>query len=598
MLDLQTLADLGRQSVAALWLPVALWTALALVAEAVLRGLRAPAALALPVRGAVLAALPLAVLVPAMTRALAPSAVQTVSAWTQDVVWLPGIVVGSAPVAPADPMGSPLLDVLLGLAVVAAAVLAAVHLARLVWSLAAITTLRRRLMPATPGAQASVDAARQRLGVARPVAAAVAPDGVAPFTVGWRRPVVALPGDLGDDACHVAALHEVAHVRRADYAWHLAQRATVAAFAAHPLAWVLGRGLDLDRERQADADVLAARPGLRRTYADLLFSYASRPAPALALGTVRGSSSLKHRIDAMTSPLSPAQSHRLGLFGRLGGLLVLLAVAVGVTAMTPPAPEPDAPLATATTAVERSPAAIGTEETAAARKLEAVGTDTTDVYNMVDEPPELIGGLEGLMDRLEYPELQRRAGVEGRAIIQFVVGTDGRVEEADVVRTAGNDGLDQAALQVVETARFTPGRNDGQAVRTRFALPISFRLSGSTTPTDSQARNERYPNARLTVSGLDPSQFGDDTALFDKMLVGSGQIVRENNPALPDGTQATVRFRLDDRGRLDSESVETVSANDTLGGMSRGLVGLLTYPAVPGLAGRSFELTTTYVRGD
>ena len=53
--------------------------------------------------------------------------------------------------------------------------------------------------------------------------------------------------------------------------------------------------------------------------------------------------------------------------------------------------------------------------------------DTTDVLEVAEVQPELIGGLDGLRDRLVYPDLQARAGVQGTAVVQFVVGTDGRV---------------------------------------------------------------------------------------------------------------------------------------------------------------------------
>ena len=604
MPDLHALADLGRASVPALWLPLALWTALAGVVEVALRATRSRAALALPVRGAVLAALPLAVAVPAALGALAPAAVERATAWAPEIQWLPGVVVGDVPASPA-PAGPPALDLALGLAVVAAALVSAAGIARLAVSLAAVARARRALAPADAASRAAVHGARQRLGVRRPVATVAAPIGAAPFTVGWRRPVVALPTDLDDAAREVAALHEMAHVRRSDFAWHVAQRAVVAAFAAHPLAWVLGRGLDLDRERVADAVVLDACPGRRRTYADLLFSYASLPAPALALGAAGGSSFLKHRIDAMASPLSPAQSRRLGRLGRLTGFLTL-ALAAGLAVTTAPASlaadgaapaERAAPAGTALPEAPRTTEAPD-EGTGLAGRDEAAqftgAQDTTDVYDMVDEPPELIGGLQGLTDRLEYPELQRRAGVEGTTFIQFVVGADGGVEDAKVVRTSGNDGLDRAALQVVETAQFTPGRNDGQAVRTRFAVPITFRLPNSTTPTASEARAARFPNTRLTLTGLDVSEL-DNPSMMTDFLNTYAALVRQYDPDLADGARTTIRVTLDDQGQADARTAQIESTSEVF----RDLSAFLAVPVkIPSRAGETVEFTVTYVKGD
>ncbi|WP_420454977.1 TonB family protein [Rubrivirga sp.] len=525
---LPLLADLGRASVASLWLPVAAWTAVALAVEAALRVGRASAALALPVRGATLAALPLAVAVPAALGAVAPNAAVAVASFTPDVIWLPGVSVG-APEPAAVAAGPAGVDMALGAAVLGALALALVRLVQFGRALVAVGRTRRGLPEGGADARAAVDAARRRLGVVRPVRAAQAPAGAAPFTVGWRAPLVALPPGLDADALDVAAVHEVAHVRRADYAWHAAQRLVTAVFAAHPLAWTLGRGLDLDRERAADAAVLATCPDRRRAYADLLFSYAALPAPALALGTVRGSSSLKTRIDAMTRPLSPTRARRLGHLGRLSGLLVAAAVVVGAvgTASRP---------ATAAAPVPSAVAAL----------------DTTDVYEIVDEMPELIGGLEGIQQRLDYPELQYRAGVQGTAVLQFIVSTEGEVTDLQVIRSAGNDGLDRAAIVAVQDARFRPGRQGGEAVRVRFAVPVTFRIG------DAPARPERRAPVGEVRPG-DPEIF--EVAEVQPELIGglAGLQERVVYPPLAREAgiegQVVVQFVVNEQGRVEDATV-------------------------------------------
>jgi len=613
MPDLLWLADLGRTSVAALWLPVAAWSVVALVAEAALRLGRPPAALALPVRGAVLAALPLAVLVPPLLSALAPEAAGVVAATVPDVLWLPEVAVGeSAPVVEAA--GTPVLDVLLGLGVLAVVLVGAYRVVELLHALVVVARARRTFPPSGPEGQAAVDAARQRLGVDRPVAAAEAPPGAAPFTVGWRRPVVALPHDLADAAREVAAVHEVAHVRRGDFAWHAAQRAVAAVFGAHPLVWTLGRGLDLDRERAADALVLDACPGKRRAYADLLFSYAALPAPALALGAARGSSSLKSRIDAMTSPLSPAQSRHLGRLGRIAGLAVLalvggLAMTTAPTLSNLEAPtdgasdhyivrvdtvaEPGEPPTLVATMADGAPA--GTLDALAAELADPTGhvrivirgregsrtvygrpdpfdrggvyadvrgrflrtlPDTTEVYEVADEQPVLIGGLEGIASRVEYPELQKRAGVEGTTILQFIVEKDGSVGDIRVIRSAGNDGLDQAAIAAVRPSRFEPGRIDGEPVRVRFAVPVTFRLPGSGET--GAERDERMAPPDM-VRADDPGVMG----IVDEMpqLIGglAGLQERVQYPPLAREAgiegQVVVQFVVNEEGRVEDPTV-------------------------------------------
>ena len=109
------------------------------------------------------------------------------------------------------------------------------------------------------------------------------------------------------------------------------------------------------------------------------------------------------------------------------------------------------------------------------RKGTGGGLSAPDVFEVAEVQPELIGGLEGLQQSVEYPEAARRAGVEGRVIVQFVVDERGRVVDPVVVRSP-SPLLSDAALDAVRQARFRPGSDAGEAVKVRFALPITFRL--------------------------------------------------------------------------------------------------------------------------
>lgn len=98
-----------------------------------------------------------------------------------------------------------------------------------------------------------------------------------------------------------------------------------------------------------------------------------------------------------------------------------------------------------------------------------------EVFVVVEEMPELIGGLESI--RPAYPVAEQRAEIEGRVIVEFVVREDGAVSDLQVIRSV-SPGLDAAAVEAIRTqARFRPGRQRGVPVRVRFAVPISFRLA-------------------------------------------------------------------------------------------------------------------------
>jgi len=104
------------------------------------------------------------------------------------------------------------------------------------------------------------------------------------------------------------------------------------------------------------------------------------------------------------------------------------------------------------------------------------GDSEPEIFVVVEDAPELIGGLRALQQQVEYPAMARKAGIEGRVIVQFIIDENGDVTSPTVVR-GRHPLLDEEALRVIRTAKFTPGRQRGQAVKVQMALPISFVLA-------------------------------------------------------------------------------------------------------------------------
>jgi len=109
---------------------------------------------------------------------------------------------------------------------------------------------------------------------------------------------------------------------------------------------------------------------------------------------------------------------------------------------------------------------------------------------VVEEQPQLIGGMEALRAQVRYPDGAQTAGVEGRVFVQFIVDTRGQVLSPVVTRGVRAD-LDAEAVRVVKAAQFTPGRQRGEAVCVQMALPITFRADA--------------PSARSPADGGQPS---------------------------------------------------------------------------------------------
>ncbi|HEX9952542.1 MAG TPA: energy transducer TonB [Rubricoccaceae bacterium] len=100
-----------------------------------------------------------------------------------------------------------------------------------------------------------------------------------------------------------------------------------------------------------------------------------------------------------------------------------------------------------------------------------------DTLDFSDVTPEIIGGLAALQQNIVYPDADRAAGRQGTVILRFVVTAEGEAAAVQVARSV-SPGLDAAAVAGVRAARFVPGRENGQPVNVRIALPIRFTLAG------------------------------------------------------------------------------------------------------------------------
>lgn len=93
--------------------------------------------------------------------------------------------------------------------------------------------------------------------------------------------------------------------------------------------------------------------------------------------------------------------------------------------------------------------------------------------------PEFKGDINEYLGRnLKYPQVAREQNKEGRAVIQFIVNKNGKVNDATVVRSSGTQELDEEGLRVVRAMpEWVPGKQAGVAVPVYFTLPIQFVLS-------------------------------------------------------------------------------------------------------------------------
>lgn len=190
------------------------------------------------------------------------------------------------------------------------------------------------------GWQATLADASRALSITRMVRLLVADDARVPMTWGIARPVVVLPGAAlawGNDRRRMVLMHELSHVRSADWAFKLAMRALCAVFWFHPGVWWLARQLRDDCERACDDRVLSA--GAKRSdYAELLVLTADdlhACSAALALSTAGG---LRGRLASL---LDGRHDTRPLARGWVAGAAVLTIAIAGPTSTVRLAPTRD-----------------------------------------------------------------------------------------------------------------------------------------------------------------------------------------------------------------------------------------------------------------
>jgi protein TonB len=76
----------------------------------------------------------------------------------------------------------------------------------------------------------------------------------------------------------------------------------------------------------------------------------------------------------------------------------------------------------------------------------------------------------------KYPELAKQAGIEGTTVVKMLVDIDGSVREVKILKSSGNQMLDQSALAAAKQSKFTPAKQRDKFVRVWVSRPFKFKL--------------------------------------------------------------------------------------------------------------------------
>lgn len=100
------------------------------------------------------------------------------------------------------------------------------------------------------------------------------------------------------------------------------------------------------------------------------------------------------------------------------------------------------------------------------------------VYSMVSEQPSFPGGMQEMKkfisENRKYPAEAKAKDIHGKVIVAFVVERDGSLGDVKIRRGIGY-GCDEEAVRLIKSMpKWTPGKQNGKAVRVSMMLPVSF----------------------------------------------------------------------------------------------------------------------------
>jgi TonB family protein len=107
-----------------------------------------------------------------------------------------------------------------------------------------------------------------------------------------------------------------------------------------------------------------------------------------------------------------------------------------------------------------------------------------DFYVKVETMPTFNGGdlltfRNWVFQNIVYPKKAQKNGIQGRVLVQFVIDTQGTITEINVLQTPDNSLSDEVVRILKSSPKWTPGIQDGKAVRVKYTLPVDFRIEGN-----------------------------------------------------------------------------------------------------------------------
>ena len=325
--------------------------------------------------------------------------------------------------------------------------------ARFAWRCGRLAFLVRSSQPLHPANDAAMSGEHwsRRLGIS-PVAVCSSAQVFAPLTLGFARKRVLLPegmlGGLSQADVDTAIAHELAHVQRNDFLKNLVYELLSLPASYHPAFWLTRQRMTESREMVCD-QMAAGLSGGYYQYAQSLLRLASlllqgKPLEVPHAIGVFDANTLERRLMKLTETRKPAG--RLRRWAACGAC-----VALGVAAAS-------------TLVVLRFDVAAATVAVGGEQKPgpQSIPPKEMQDHILTKIPPK-------------YPPAAKKARIQGKVILDAIIGETGQVENLKVV--SGPAELQQSAIDAVRQWTYRPVVVNGAPVEVKTTVTVTYTLS-------------------------------------------------------------------------------------------------------------------------
>ncbi|WP_336325119.1 M56 family metallopeptidase [Porphyromonas pogonae] len=286
------------------------------------------------------------------------------------------------------------------------------------------------------------------------------------------------PHSQDSDMMQNILIHEAAHVRGFHFIDVCCSELFRIANWYNPLAHLLINNQKENLEYLADRDVINSCTDKKKYQYQLLTMTMSNQPHMPLCSAYNDVQNLKNRIEMMNKKASRSIT-KLGYLAiiPMGALLItagnlFLAKAEPVQAPMSMTENifPDVSVETLTSANENPLLQIQTPQ-------------DDKVYTVVEQLPSFPGGQAALMKYLakniQYPADAQKKNIQGKVVVTFIVNKDGSLSDINIARGVDTS-LDKEALRVIEgMPKWKPGKQKGEIVRCKFALPVVYKLNNT-----------------------------------------------------------------------------------------------------------------------